>query len=442
MAQVGVFTLSSMEFVDLAEKDPLLLEAMDVLAEASSVDDPQDIQRTFARSMQALSGADAYLGISTRGLGDGEFKVTRRYYRGEPLGEQTNPWQDWDEIPLQRGGVISRLIANPRPQVVHGVRLDDDPAIPEEYRGFRSIFAVPLLDNGEAKNWGVMFRSETHWPIDQGRLRDFTIRANMIGNTVNLLVTKQRYAELNLRLSDQLEQVAMIQKSLLPQRTPSVDGLRIATSYLTSNEAGGDYFDFFDMGRGHFGVLIADVSGHGAGAATVMAMMRTILHGYQDREKGPAAMLEYANRELLRNDLGSNFVTAFLADFNADRSHVVYANAGHNPPLVRVPDGSTLTVDDGRSLPLGILDGAEYEQASHPTMAGASVVLYTDGIVEASPPGRKADQFGLDRLSTAVTETSGEPSEVVTHTHERLFEFTGLRSRDDDQTIVALQHAE
>lgn len=430
----------SLEIVDLLALDSELGELVDQLQRASAVDDPREIQALFRGSMRRLAGGAAYISVSRRNLPGGQYKLTKLLFEDRPVGRPIDAWHDWPMLPTHEGGFIGSVIETPVPKIINHLNLSGDPAVPRVFCAMRSALAVPLFDRGEAVNWGIVFRTSPEWEIAEERLRDFIARGNMLGNTINLLVTKGRIAELNQRLADQLEQVAQLQRSLLPPKTPKVPGLAIATSYLTSNEAGGDYFDFFDMGDGCFGSLIADVSGHGAGAATVMAMLRAILHGFQDRERGPAAMLAHANRELCRNELNSNFVTAFMVVFNADRSVATYSNAGHNPPVMRLPDGETLVVDDARSLPLGIVSDAAYEQASHATVPGASVFHYTDGIVEAKPPTAGGEMFGMSRLCASLGESSGEPSEMIEHVHMRLFQHTGLRSREDDQTIVALQH--
>ncbi|MEM1165203.1 MAG: PP2C family protein-serine/threonine phosphatase [Planctomycetota bacterium] len=432
---------TAFEIEELAPQDPELAEWIDLFTRATRESEPKKIQEIFGDSMRRLSGAAAYAGISIRGLAPGQYKVTKLTLEGEPLGRDINPWQQWDSLPTHTGGLVGRLITTPTPKVVHDIDLSDDPAMPSQFCSMRSALAVPLFDGGEALNWGILLRTQPRWEIDFRRLRDFISRGQMLGNTVKLLVTNSRVEELNRRLSDQLQQVAQIQQSLLPAKTPKAPGLEIASSYLTSNEAGGDYFDFFDMGGGRFGVFIADVSGHGAGAATVMAMLRTILHGFKDRHLGPAAMLAHANRELLANELNSNFVTAFLAVFSADRSEVVYSNAGHNPPIVLVPGGEVIRVTGASSLPLGIIEEAEYTDEGKQTRAGATLVLYTDGITEAAPDAvGKLDMFGEQRLIDAAKETSGAPSDVVEHIHARLFEHTGKRSRDDDQTLLVVRH--
>jgi sigma-B regulation protein RsbU (phosphoserine phosphatase) len=173
-----------------------------------------------------------------------------------------------------------------------------------------------------------------------------------------------------------------------------------------------------------------------------MAMLQAILPGYQERRRGPAAMLEHANRELLRKRFESTFVTAFMAVVDPERRVMTYSNAGHNRPERRRPDGSTTAIDGAVSVPLGISDTPDYEEATVPAGPGDTVVLYTDGITEAMAPTPSREMFGVRRLREALAACSGEPDCVIDSIHARLFEHTGSRDRADDQTLVAMRLAD
>ncbi len=166
------------------------------------------------------------------------------------------------------------------------------------------------------------------------------------------------------------------------------------SSYLTSNESGGDYYDFFRLPGERWLILIADVSGHGAAAATVMAMLHAILHCYSplngiDRFD-PAQIMEFANDRLLNARLEGNFVTAFLAVFDPATGRFDYANAGHNPPRLKDGlSGKITPIDGAGTLPLGILEDLNATTETIHLKPNDTIVLYTDGITEAFSPPRK-----------------------------------------------------
>lgn len=409
-----------------------------LLRDVSRATDPMQIQRAFGANTRSTTGADAYISLSRRGLGPGEYKVTRAQFGSEVGTAYANPWEQWAQIPVHRGGILGRLIETSTPKLVTSLDVPNDPVLGDRLRPYGALVAAPLFDGGETLNWGLVLRLKGQ-PFTEEDAEEFFLRGNLIGGmTRNLLVAKQ-VRELNARLTAQLEEIAQIQRSLLPQELPKIPGVSLAASYLTSNEAGGDYYDFFDLGRDRWGVIIADVAGHGAGAATVMAMLQTILHGYEGRVCGPAATLAHANRALRAKGFESSFVTAFMGVMDTREHTLVYANAGHQRPKLRRGDGNVAEIDGASSLPLGIIDEAEYVEGMIELHPRDTVVLYTDGITEAFSPPPAREMFGPHRLTEALVSCSGEPQCVIDSIHQKLYDFTHSRERQDDQTIVALR---
>ncbi len=423
--------------VDLS-LNPKIGRYVDLLRRVSRHTEPADVQREFANLVRFERSFDGMISVSVRGLPRGQYKVTRLNLDDDVGTVTINPWQQWDSIAAHSGGFIGQVIETPEPKIIQHMNIARDPALGDRLARFGSCFVNPLYDDGEALNWSLTFRLNP-----EGYTADDVVtgllRGNIIGRMTKTLVVAKQVRELNAKLTAQLEEIAQIQRSLLPDRLPDVPGLSIATSYLTSNESGGDYYDFFDMGKGQLGVIVADVSGHGAGAATVMAMLQTILHGYQERARGPAAMLEHANRELLRKRIESSFVTAFIGVIDRERGSLTYSNAGHNRPEHRLRTGATVALEGAASVPLSILDNPEYRNATTPLTTGETLVLYTDGITEAFSPPPNREMFGTNRLREALAACSGEPDCVIESIHQRLFDHTRSRDRVDDQTLVAMK---
>lgn len=426
-----------MELVDLS-RNPRIGQYVRMLRSASRYSEPTDVQKAFAAILRDDALIDGFISLSVRGLRPGEYKITRLNINDDLGTITSNPWRDFPTLPTYTGGFLGEIIATPEPKLINSLNVRNDPVLGDGLARFGSCFANPLYDDGEALNWSLTFKTAPNG-YTLADAETFLMRGNIIGRMTKTLVVAKQVRELNAKLTEQLEQIAQIQRSLLPDRLPSVPGISIATSYLTSNEAGGDYYDFFDMGRGRLGVIVADVSGHGAGAATMMAVLQTILHGYQEREKGPAAMLEHANREILAKRLDGSFITAFMGVIDRERHELVFSNAGHNRPERRMPDGRTSAIDGAASVPLGVLDRPEYESASITIRPGETLVAYTDGIVEAFSPPPRREMFGVQRLRESLLRCSGEPTCVIDHIHQSLFQHTRSRDRVDDQTIVALR---
>ncbi len=417
---------------------PRIGELVSLFRSISRATDPVEVQKEFDADLRRHVTADAYVSVSRRGLPRGQYKITRAVPREDMGVVAHDPWSRWSEIPAVSGGFIGRLIENDDPEIHHNLQIDHDPVMGDWLVPFHSCIAMPLFDEGEALNWAILF-SHSPTGLDLPDMVDFLLRANMVGRITKTLVVNRKVVELNHRLSEQLEQVARLQQSLLPDRLPSVPGLGVATSYLTSNEAGGDYYDFFNLGSGRLGVVVADVSGHGAGAAGIVAMLHAILHAVPDRDAGPAAILDYANRQLAEKRLRSQFVTAFFGHLDLARRRFTYSNAGHNKPVHRRRSGAAEAIEDAASLPLGILNDTTYEQSAIDLEPGDTLVLYTDGITEAFSPPPDPEMFGMQRLRRALEECTGKPECVVDSVHQSLYQHTRSRDRVDDQTIVALQ---
>ncbi|MEO1129694.1 MAG: PP2C family protein-serine/threonine phosphatase [Planctomycetota bacterium] len=422
--------------VDLSNRSRLHdLTAM--VREISSLHDPVEVQRVFARAGDIMTRSDGYIGFSVRNMPEGQYKITRRLLLAEDQPDvQHDPWSSWGSIPAHTGGFFGEAMQSPECQLYHHLNVRDDPALGDTLAPFGSVILAPLFDEGQALNWSMIVRREPEGFTPE-EAEEFMMRANMGGRMTRGLVLKREVEELNQRLVAQLDEISSIQRSLLPDRIPKIPGMDVAASYLTSNEAGGDYYDVFPLGDDRWGLCVADVSGHGAGAATVVAMMSAIIHSHQERDRGPGAMLTHLNQQLTARRIESNFVTAFMGTWEPASRKLTFANAGHHAPSHRLGSGEVTQIEGAHDIPLGVLDDTRYEQSTVTLGTGDTLVLYTDGITEAFSPPPEREMFGMDRLVSALEGCSGEPPCVIDSIHERLFEHTRSRTRDDDQTILA-----
>lgn len=427
-----------MKQVDLSRNEHVA-QLTELFQTVSSLRDPQAVQREFSRRLTMTSRVQGYMGVSKRGLADGHYKVTRMMLDDGALqANAVNPWTQWNELPIHTGGLIGEVIATPLPKLFTEFFLTGDPVLGDTLAGFGSTMVCPLFDNGEALNWAFMLRREPN-AFAEEEVAEFMMRGNAVGRMTRNLVIQREIESLNARLRDQLDQIAAIQKSLLPERLPHIPRLSLAASYLTSDVAGGDYYDFFPLENDQWGFCVADVSGHGPGAATVVAMMNAMLHGSDERYRGPAAVLRHLNHQLAAKRIESNFVTALFGAWDPGERRLVISNAGHHLPSLRRASGAVEQIEGGHDIPLGILEDVGYEQVDVVLEPHDTVVLYTDGITEAFSPPPNREMFGVERLHDALRHCSGEPECVIDSIHQWLYRHTGARTRDDDQTIVAMR---
>jgi phosphoserine phosphatase RsbU/P len=266
----------------------------------------------------------------------------------------------------------------------------------------------------------------------------------MTGSIETLLLT----AAEKKRLEEELRIARQIQMSLLPRGQLDIPGLGVTALCVPAREVGGDYYDFFPLGPGRLGVLIADVAGKGTSAALYMAELKGLIMALSQTYQSPRQLLIEANRILSDNIDSRSFITMTYAVIDLVNGVMTYARAGHTP-LIYLPgpsaavQGAQVLVPSGMVLGLRI-DGAVtkfndlLEEKQIPLHTGDIIVFYTDGITEAM--NADSDLFGDSRLSKIVEEhghlESGELRERIIREIEA---FVGGADQHDDMTMILIK---
>ncbi len=410
-------------------------QAVELARMVSSQTDPQEMVQRYGTRIRDMNPADGFLSLSRRDLTSPKYRITR--YSG--WGEEVNPWKEKHKLPLMEGGLLAELIYGNEPRVLNDVSLAADEPAAAYLDGMTSLVAMPLYDGGESLNMVIrMFRDSVP---DLEKFPDMIITANIFGLATKNLVMSEEVRVAYEALDREFQAIAAIQRSLLPTKLPDTPGLELATFYDTAHRAGGDYYDVFPVDEHRTGIMIADVSGHGAAAAVVMARMHASLHAYPGDLASPADVMEFANEHLqqhcTRQLTQVTFATAFYGVYDGDRNVLTYSSAGHNPPRLRTCDGALASLAGAVQLPLGIDCGLEFETADVPMTSRDEVLLYTDGIVEAFNPTH--DQFGLERLDEVFIEPQPSTTAVVDRIVNALDDFADGTPFEDDRTLVAFR---
>lgn len=239
------------------------------------------------------------------------------------------------------------------------------------------------------------------------------------------------------RLDREMRVVGDLQRDMLPAVAPTLPGYRVAVHYATSTRAGGDYYDFFPMTDGREGLLVADASGHGAPAAVLMAMTRTVLRGPSARWTGPSPVIDALHGHLERAIPAGQFVTACCAALDPRHGALEVALAGHPPPLLARSNGEVETLDGPGRPPLGIPVPGTGASRCWRIEPGEVLLLYTDGLTEArSPDGemlgeeRVRECFAANRRQSADRIRDRLAAELALH--------MGGAPLADDVTILVL----
>jgi sigma-B regulation protein RsbU (phosphoserine phosphatase) len=375
---------------------------------------------------------DGFLAVSRRGLEAPYFRVTRNSRWDKPV----NPWKQSDLLPVLQGGLLSELLYGELPVINNEFKPDpNDPAY-EYIQGYRSFMAVPHFHDGEALNLALNFNTKPD-AYDPLVFADRILMHNLFGRATNHMVLAKQLREAHEALDREFQVVGDIQRSLLPQALPDIPRLDLASHYQTARRAGGDYFDIFALPDGQFGILLCDVSGHGTPAAVVMAVTHAVAHAYPGPATPPNELLRYLNDKLTnRYDTeGVMFVTAFYGIFNPSDLTLTYAAAGHPPPRM-MRQGQVAQLDQAGGIPLGVVDGAEYDDACIELKPGDRLVMFTDGFTEAFDKQRQ--QYGDARLDTLLEQPTENAAATLRLVLDDIASFTQGTPNDDDQTLLAI----
>jgi phosphoserine phosphatase RsbU/P len=405
---------------------------VDMMREMSKERDPQAMVRAYGQRARQLQQTDGVVALSRRDLPFPKYRVTRASIWKEAI----NPWQDREKLPVFDKGLMGELIYGDQPRYIEDVQLEPGDPAAEFIEGHRSILAIPHYDQGLALNMVLLLRKSPNG-FDLDEIPELVWISNLFGRATQNLVLSQELKHAYTMVDQELKIVADIQRSLLPTELPKIPTLDLAASYQTSRWAGGDYYDFFPLPDGRWGILIADVSGHGTPAAVIMAITHGIAHAYPGPPDPPSKMLNFVNHHLSTRytaDSGA-FVTAFYGIYDPSNRSLTYSSAGHNPPRVKCcSSGSIRSLDGAQKLPLGIDFNEKYIEETVVLKPGDQVVFYTDGITEADDEQGKL--FGLEKLDAVLEKCRNDAHEIVNAVLAAVDVHTNGQPQGDDRTLL------
>jgi serine phosphatase RsbU (regulator of sigma subunit) len=250
--------------------------------------------------------------------------------------------------------------------------------------------------------------------------------------------SRVREARERERTEQELQVARQIQRELLPEATPQLDGWELTTYYEPAREVGGDFYDFLEFEDGRLGHVVGDATGKGMPAALVMATTRGMLRAVVQSLGSPGEVLARVNEALVAEIPPNMFVTCLYAILDPKSGSLRYANAGHDLPYLRHHGGDAEELM-ARGLPLGLMPNMRYEEKEAALAPGDNALFYSDGLVEAHDPQR--EMFGFARLRGLVAEHAEEGS-LVDFLVEELYTFVGEGwEQEDDITLLTLQRS-
>lgn len=322
-------------------------------------------------------------------------------------------------------------------EVVYVQDMANDPRVlyPDDAKreGIASILVVGMIYHGQPI--GIM-------RIYTEKVTQFSEnRRNLLVAIAQLAAGAIHHARLDAERSAQravqrqIQLAADVQRRLLPQKTPVLDPFDFAGIYEPCFDLGGDFYDFIPF-EDSVGVVVGDVVGKGIAASLLMASVRAALRAHVEDVYDLDEVMGRVNNALTRDTRDNEFATVFYGTLDAETRRLTYCSAGHDPALLW-RDGEVQELTTG-GMVLGILKNETYEKGLVNLQKGDVLLVYSDGVVDAS--NFHGEKFGRDRVRDAVADMADRPArDIVNHVLWQVRRFAGLNHRPDDMTIVAVK---
>jgi len=341
------------------------------------------------------------------------------------------------EFRLKMGQGIAGTVA----QEGKPLLLEDAYTHPKFYRGHdeatgyrtKSMITVPLKVRERITGVAQVINRLDGKPFDTDDLELFIALCSMVAIAIENAKMHMSLME-KQRLVKDMEFARTVQESFLPQKAPEVQGYRFSAHYTPALEVGGDFYDFIHLDKNLTGIVIGDVSGKGVSAALYMAKMGSDMRTLAFTERSPVEALAKLNDLLAERSRRGMFATLLYIELDSRSGKLIISNAGHLPPIIKKADGSLMSLAKAGGAPLGMLPGMKFSQETVRLERGETVILYTDGIVEAM--NAKEELYGYARFEALLRESPVDPGMLKTAIIEDVNRFTGLSPQHDDMTLV------
>ena len=296
-----------------------------------------------------------------------------------------------------------------------------------------------IINNLEKINdtLGRITKGDLDVTVDVRSNQEFSSLSDDINSTVSTL--KRYIAEAAARIDKELEYAKQIQLSALPTNFPEGEDYNIYAQMIAAKEVGGDFYDFYKLNDTTVAILAADVSGKGIPAAMFMMTAKTIIKDLAESGMAVNDIFTKANEKLCENNESGMFVTAWMGILDLETGKMQFANAGHNPPLLKRANGEFEYLKTRAGFVLAGMEGVRYRVAELTLEPGDRLFLYTDGVPEATNTENKL--YGEERLLAFMNQNdSMEATELLPTLKANIDEFVGDAPQFDDITMLMFDY--
>jgi sigma-B regulation protein RsbU (phosphoserine phosphatase) len=405
--------------------------------------------------MRKAFGSRTFISVSVENLPLGSYRFIRAISSNDR--ELTCPQSYWDDLgkaPICSGGLIGELIKRGRPTVITDLDAPFDPTLDDAFAEVRSMVAAPMYAEGALIGWNIIGDPRPDG-VDATYLEQYLVRSNLFGAAGRYLKTSIELKSAKSRLDAEVDKIAKIHRAFLPASLPTIEETSIDWRFRPYDRAGGDYVRFVPLDAtstvidassngsakpDRWGIFVGDAAGHGPAAAVQVATLHGMISAVRKFPDRPAEFLEMLNLWLQQGSLDGTFVTAFWGVYDPTERRIQYAAAGHPPAFIKPASvGAIRSLDATPGFPLGIMDEVGAVDGDANLELGDTLVVYTDGIIDARSP--EGEVFGVAGMAKALSVCSGDPTCVIDSIMARLRGFERSQQPDDDQTLLALQRS-
>jgi len=345
--------------------------------------------------------------------------------------------------PALKASVMGYLMSHPG-ELASGDLKDDArfPGLRQVPGSVRAMLALPLKVDGRIT--GMIAVSNGQPGRDWSR-HDVQLLGIVASHSASVIEKARLREEAEIKKRLELEREALekelrlardLQMRLVPAAPLTLGAWRAEGRLVPAKQVGGDLFDYFAIDGERAAVLIADVAGKGVPAALLVSTVAGSVRAFADGRAAPREVTERVNRAVVRSSAAGKFVTFFYAELDHARGRIRYVNGGHNHPRLRRADGRIERLETG-GLPLGLFEGAVFEEGEIPLAAGDGLLLFSDGISEAVDSFEQ--EYGEERLEEMWTTHGPGPSAVVLdRLYDDVLRFRGAAAQNDDMTMLVV----
>lgn len=298
------------------------------------------------------------------------------------------------------------------------------------------LFAFPISVKGEG--YGVLLAKDSAENLGARERRQEIITG--VAQQIALAIQNDRLKDEMVgreRLEQEIQLARQIQRTFLPEQMPQVKGWQVDSRWQTARQVGGDFYDIFSIEPDLLGLVIADVSDKGMPAALYMTVARTLLRANAKTSHSPAQVLEWVNNLLMNDSQNGMFVTVVYALLRPSTGELIYANAGHNRPLLYTAGTQKVNMLPKGGMALAVMENIKFEDHNLTLNPGDALILYTDGATESFSPSGEA--FGEDRLANAFLKAIEQnPSTLLEEIEAMLYRFREGAPPSDDITFLSI----